>query len=435
MTRKGEIILTRMKRCLATTLCLICMASQVRSEDSIPVGPSFDYHPAQYVVIDRETGLAWPAGEALLPPPRGTFNEVTTTGIRDFETTKYAAGHTGWRLPTIAELRDARDHGLYAALVEVARLEGYPYPRPVVRYGYFGAWASDPIVKNRRPWVNLLAPLPYEIRWWPLNWASGPYLPVRETAQPTPILWADDIQEGERPWGFSGLSTQYDGKTVEPDDANGANISRVPDPAGGPGFAMRHFAIFGPRVGRSQAGLWSFRNAEFAKQAKSEEGVYLAQEWYFPEALSAGGQARPWLSVWDWHSIGPNGKNRWHTSPGMFLAKDGSMRFRLDWNYGMTGNPTTPWSTIPLPVGRWFDVEMYYKWTTGPTTIKIWIDGELALEQTVSRTRHPDHNVVETYMKFYGAAPSTTPWSPTPSIKYTRNVRIAADRIWPGGGD
>ncbi|WP_235963711.1 heparin lyase I family protein [Tautonia rosea] len=428
-----------MKCCLAMVVCLTWTACEVRSDEPIPVGAWFDYHPDQYVVIDSETGLAWPAGEALLPPPygqillKGKFHWVTTTGLRDFEATKYASGHTNWRIPTIAELRTARQHGLYEALVEVARLEGYPYPMPVVRFGLFGSWASDVSSSNRRAWVNLLGPLHQEVRWWPTHWGSRPYLPVRETAQPTPILWADDIQEGQRPWGFSGLFTQYDGKAVEPDDANGANISRVPDPAGGPGFAMRHFAVFGPKVGRSQAGIWSFKNPVFAEQAKSEEGVYIAQEWYFPEALSANGRGTPWISLWDWHSVGPNGSNRWHTSPGMFLTKDGSMRFNLKWHSGSTGNPTSALSTIPLPVGRWFDVEMYYKWTTGPTTIKVWIDGELAVEQTVPWTRHPDHNVVETYMKFYGAAPSTTPWSPTPSVRYTRNVRIAADRIGPGG--
>jgi hypothetical protein len=418
---------------------LICIASEARSQDPIPVGPWFDYHPEQFVVIDTETGLAWPAGEALLPPPlgqivlKGKYHWVTTSGIREFELTKYAAGHSGWRLPTIAEFHTAREHGLYDALVEVARLEGYPYPMPVARYGYFGSWASDQSSTNQRAWVNFIAPPRNLVMWWPTHWGSRPYLPVRETVEPTPILWADDIQEGQRPWGFSGLATQYNGKTVAPSDANGANISRVPDPAGGPGFAMRHFAVFGPKVGRSQAGLWSFANPTFAKQAKSEEGVYLAQEWYLPEVFSAKGPSVPWISLLDWHSVGPNGSNRWHTSPGLFLAKDGSMRVRLDWNYGMTGNPGSAWSTIPLPVGRWFDVEMYYKWTTGPTTIKVWIDGELALEQTVPRTRHPNHNVVENYVKFYGAAPTTTPWSPTPSVRYTRNVRIAADRIWPGG--
>ena len=35
-------------------------------------------------------------------------------------------------------------------------------------------------------------------------------------------------------------------------------------------------------------------------------------------------------------------------------------------------------------------------------------------------------------LKFYGAAPTGTAWSPTPSVRYTRSVRIAGERIWPG---
>lgn len=429
------------KHCLVIAACLLSVAGVGRAQERIPVGPYFDYYPNQYVVIDNETGVAWPAGEALDPPASEksltseTYNWVTKNGIRAHQATKYAAGYSGWRLPSTSDLLIARDHGLYEALVEVANLEGREFPRAFPIESRFGSWSLEKVANRSGPWVNILAPSGFEVEWWPSNGPSNMYLPVRDTTPPTTILWRDSIQTGQRPWGFSGLATEYNGAMVAPNDANGANISRVADPAGGPDYAMRHFAVFGNGGARSQAGLWSFANPAFAGQALSDEGVYVAQEWYFPAALNAGGHWAPWINVWDWHSMGPSGANRWHTSPGMFLARDGTMRFNLGWHSGLSGNPTSAWSTIPFPVGRWFDIEMYYKWTTGPATLKVWIDGELALEQTVPRTRLGVHNVVETYSKFYGGAPTGTAWSPTPSVRYTRNVRVAGKRIWQDQDD
>jgi hypothetical protein len=87
-------------------------------------------------------------------------------------------------------------------------------------------------------------------------------------------------------------------------------------------------------------------------------------------------------------------------------------------------------SSFGLPVGEWFDIEMSYQWTTDATTISVWVNGELALEQSGVQTRLPQHVNVEAYGKFYGSDQGRTPWSPSPSLKYTRNVRVAAERIW-----
>ncbi|HZY02759.1 MAG TPA: hypothetical protein VFF02_04615 [Anaeromyxobacteraceae bacterium] len=46
------------------------------------------------------------------------------------------------------------------------------------------------------------------------------------------------------------------------------------------------------------------------------------------------------------------------------------------------------------------------------------------------QTRAASHQVVETYVKFYGSTQGGTPWVPTPSLRYTRNVRVADGRIW-----
>jgi hypothetical protein len=188
---------------------------------------------------------------------------------------------------------------------------------------------------------------------------------------PATILWTDDIQTGDLPWGFDGVGVEHPIDTeVIPDDANGANLSRVLDPLSGGGYALRHYATFDTGGSRSQAGIYSFANAAFSDQAKSAEGVWVAQEWYFPDAIGAGGDAVPWINLWDWHSTDAGGGNRWHTSPGLMLCEDGSMRVRWEWGGPANDiNPTSEDSTIPLPVGEWFDIEMYYQWTTGTTTL------------------------------------------------------------------
>jgi hypothetical protein len=247
------------------------------------------------------------------------------------------------------------------------------------------------------------------------------------------ILWTDSIQSGVQPWGLDGYGVEHPiGTEVTPDDANGANFSVVADPLGGDGSAIRHFATFDTGGSRSQGGLYGDVNTIFGNQAKRPEGIWMAQEWYFPEAIDAGGDAYCWINLWDWHSIDADRGNRWHTSPGLMLARDGSMKVVWEWGGAANSiNPSSEYSTIALPVGRWFDIEMHYVWSDTPTaTISLWIDGQLALEQNGVQTRADSHQVVETYLKFYGSTQGRGPWVPTPSLKYTRNVRVAAERIW-----
>lgn len=88
-------------------------------------------------------------------------------------------------------------------------------------------------------------------------------------------------------------------------------------------------------------------------------------------------------------------------------------------------------SAVAMPVGRWFDIEMHYVWTDTPNgTVTLWIDGQQALQQTGVQTRESSHQIVETYLKFHGSTQGRGSWTPTPSLKYTRNVRVAGERIW-----
>jgi hypothetical protein len=157
--------------------------------------------------------------------------------------------------------------------------------------------------------------------------------------------------------------------------------------------------------------------------------VYVAQEWYFPEQVDAGGDPVPWLNLWDWHSTDPGGGNRWHTAPGLMLSEDGSMR--VGWQWGTGPNRYSSWSSSGLPVGEWFDIEMKYQWSpSANVTLQLWVNGSLILEQANVQTASASHQNVETYIKLYGSDNGSTPWWPTPIIKYTRNVRISGERIW-----
>jgi hypothetical protein len=75
---------------------------------------------------------------------------------------------------------------------------------------------------------------------------------------------------------------------------------------------------------------------------------------------------------------------------------------------------------------------MHYQWRSSTdATISLWINGELALQQVGVQTADSSHENVEVYCKFYGNDQGAeSSWSPEPSIKYTRHVRISNGRIW-----
>jgi hypothetical protein len=247
------------------------------------------------------------------------------------------------------------------------------------------------------------------------------------------LIWTDSIQSGGHQVGFDGLGTERPlGTTVTPSDANGANLSRELDPLGGPGYAVRQYGVFDEDGARSQLGLWSFNQQEFRVLALSGAPVYVAQEWYFPETMDAGGDGWAWLSLLDWHTT-RDGSDRWDTSPGMMLKQDGSMRFHFAWGVAarQVNGPNSEWSTIGMPAGEWFDVEMRWQFATSQTaTVSVWINGVLALEQVGVATAGQGHNVAEFYIKLYGSAEGLTLWSPVGITKYVRNVRISGERIW-----
>jgi hypothetical protein len=253
-------------------------------------------------------------------------------------------------------------------------------------------------------------------------------------ASASPFVWTDSIQSGSSPYGFDEFLTERPiDHVVTPSDANGVNLSRVPDPLGGPGYAIRQYGEFDSGGARAELGIWSFQNEAFRELALSGAPVYVAQEWYFPEAIDANGDEWPWLSFLDWHTTAAQGEARWNTSPGIVVNEDGSMTFEFNWGSGPGefNGQGSGWSQIGMPVGEWFDIEMRWQFATGPTArLAAWVNGVLAVEQVDVVTALPEHSAVELYIKHYGDDQGRTPWNPSKTIKYVRNVRISGARIW-----
>lgn len=245
-------------------------------------------------------------------------------------------------------------------------------------------------------------------------------------------LWQDGIQENVQPdwgWGAPGSGTAHPIETnVVPSDANGANLSRVADPLGGPLFCIRHYVNLNPS-GRSQLGLGFPTSPALQAQIQKPTGILAEAEFLFPVALTTAVPHWQWINLWDFHSVDANGANRQHTSPGIMLDQFSTMKFYLAWGANLnTINPASAMSSIALPVGRWFKIRIQYIWSLTPITIKVWIDGVLALQQNGVITRVATNANVETYLKLYGGNNGdASNWIPEPTIRYSRNLKIWAE--------
>jgi len=112
------------------------------------------------------------------------------------------------------------------------------------------------------------------------------------------LIWTDNIQTGSSPWGFDLIQCQHPIDTdTACNDANGANVSVVADPAGGPGKAMRYVVTSGGG-GRAQAGIMSLANAAFGNQLANYGEVWIEEEIYLPSMPTPSG-SYPWLSILD----------------------------------------------------------------------------------------------------------------------------------------
>ena len=235
---------------------------------------------------------------------------------------------------------------------------------------------------------------------------------VLALAEAPEFIWQDKIQDDAPLWGFNQIRTDY------PSDS----ITRVPNPAGA-GFCLRHESdlSFSGAGARAQVGVYG--NADV--DAATVEGCSFEQECYLPEALSANGDPYSWLSLQDIHVLDADHTNRSYL--GLLVEQDGSMKASLRWGgvlYKVNRDFGTkpPVSTIPLPVGRWFKIKTYFKRSLEPTTVRVWLDDELALEWIGAINSLPTNTVTEYYVKLYGGVQRDNPWGKV--VRYSRNARI-----------
>ena len=235
-------------------------------------------------------------------------------------------------------------------------------------------------------------------------------------------LWSDTIQSAAsiNSCGFNVFanSTEHPiDTTVAPSDSNGANLSLVTDPLTGSGQVIRHYGLFDAGGARAQTHMSSSSNTPY-HDAIMGTGVYVAEKLYFPSALSGSG----WLNIRDFHSITDVGGDRWDTAPGLLLRSDGSMQFQYD-NHGTS--QTSGWSSIGLPVGEWFWLETFYKFSSVGFTMSSRINGTEVLSFDGMITENgTTHTVGETYLKWYGETQGAPAWSPAGATKFVRAVNL-----------
>jgi len=210
-------------------------------------------------------------------------------------------------------------------------------------------------------------------------------------------------------------------------DRNGANLSRVPDPAGGPGSAIRHYIVPSNGGGRAQLSTVTSTNPALASQLANFGEVWIEQEMYIPAPLPSSSGKGPWLSLMYFHSFGPNGADRWHTNPGLFLCSaalkcgsgDTGKIMARNWQNTVFAGPTEK----PVPVNQWFKLQVHFRWATTPVPVTYYINGTQVL-QIILSTKGSGHSELEWYSKLYGDALGGN-WNPDPLIRYTRNIKIS----------
>jgi hypothetical protein len=253
------------------------------------------------------------------------------------------------------------------------------------------------------------------------------------------LIWQDTIQSGgASPWNFSFNNCEHPiGTNVTCSDANGANLSIVNDPAGGPGKALRHYINTANGGGCAQAGVITWGDANFNNQLKTKGDVWIEQEVYIPSPAPSAALAGPWLNLVSFHSVSPT--LRWHTDPGLLFCSptfsiecpSGSNGKLVARNY--TGLITAGATALPVPVNQWFKLQIHWIWSTSPVPTDFYINGAKVL-QIVAPTRESSaQDLVEWYSTWYGDDRGGA-WSPNPLIRYSRNVKVSDAPLTPVNG-
>jgi hypothetical protein len=225
-----------------------------------------------------------------------------------------------------------------------------------------------------------------------------------------------------------GCEHPINGVKITCDAGNGADLSRVPDPAGGLGWAIRHYIIPSDGGGRAQVSTSTVGNPAFATQLANYSEIWIEQEMFIPAPVPSSEGNGSWISIMDFHTSDANGADRWHTNPGLFLCS-GALRcppseagklVARDWKNKIFGGPTAE----SVPVNQWFRLQVHFRWSTSPVPVTYYINGRQVLQITLP-TKGSGHTALEWYSKLYGGGK----WNPNPLVRYTRNVKFSGSFI------
>jgi hypothetical protein len=238
------------------------------------------------------------------------------------------------------------------------------------------------------------------------------------------VFFKDKIQTANEPWGFDEALTEYPVGSFLSAGARSdskANLSKVADPAGGSGYAIRQAVhANGPGGGRSELGVWTLggTNASLRSHLRTGAPIFISMEVYLPAHTQPKvPDSTPWLAMYDIH---PTAGGVWRPGWSALWPEDGSDRLLV----GRKDTDDEKYSSVEMPIGEWFTFEI--EWSGGPSqTVRTWINGQLATTQNNVQTT-PSGGIIsdfETYIKVY-TEPQGQPWVADPVIKYVRNYQI-----------
>lgn len=239
------------------------------------------------------------------------------------------------------------------------------------------------------------------------------------TTTPTGVIWSADNETGD----LSQYSSGGGGMVIR-------NINWQTDTTG--------TVIVEPTKERARSGQWSVKlgipsgrsigpegiQAQVIRweESKTNPELYYSTWLYLPQYYNVAPVRGGWMNLIQFHSVGGGTRA---VVAGLELARQTSTSANT---LNLVGEfiGATKLSSAPLPVGRWFNIEVRVRRDAGTQgLIQVWLDGvELFSLQNV-RTARPENTHHEYYVNVYG-------WNitPSPAYIYADDLAISKYRIW-----
>jgi hypothetical protein len=232
----------------------------------------------------------------------------------------------------------------------------------------------------------------------------NPRPPSAETPANAEIIWAADHSTGDMSqWYQSNGGGEFN---------SGGGISRVSTVVSRSG---RHAAELRLTNVQGDQGVRLFRWQE----SRQHSDLFYSTWYYFPERYVAPN----WWNVFQFKSK-TSSRNDAFFQLNIGNRADGQMHFYLfDWQR----RQSYPQSAANIPIGRWFQIEVYYK-SRGDQSgqITVWQDGVELFNVKDVQTRYPDGDTQWSVNNY------TDSIKPDPAVTYIDDALISKSRIGSG---